>query len=157
MVSTEHPQFREIAISALPFTDHLVINEAESSRVLHRTVPADDTDGLVEAARELLGLGVRQSVTIHTEHGCVSCTTDGETATQSSVQLPDRFSKGATGAGDAFAAGLLYGLHEGLPLADRLRLAVCTAAVSLSDPTPSAGLRPVAECLELGGRFGFRW
>ena len=156
MVSTEHPQFREIALSALPHTDHLMINESEASRVLHRPLAANDTPALLEAARELLELGVHQTVTLHTEHGCVCITKDGATATQLSLQLPSGYSKGATGAGDAFAAGLLYGLHEGFPLAERLKLAVCTAAASLSDPTPSAGLRPVAACLELGEKFGFR-
>ena len=38
----------------------------------------------------------------------------------------------------------------------RLELAVCTAAACLTDATPSAGLRPVTECLELGRRYPAR-
>lgn len=156
MVSTEHPQFREIALSALPHTHHLTLNEVEASRVLHRSLSASDPEALLAAAQELLGLGVLQSVTVHTEFGCVGVTSAGESCQQPSLQLPPGYSKGATGAGDAFAAGLLYGLHEGWPLPERLRLAVSTAAASLSDPTPSAGLRPVADCLVLAMEFGFR-
>lgn len=156
MVSTENPQFREIALSALPFTDHLIINEIEASRVLSRTLDAGDFQGLLAAAQEILQLGVAQSVTIHVEHGAAACTHLGETHIQPSLNLPAGYSQGATGAGDAFAAGLLYGLHEGLSLADRLRLAVCTAAASLSHPTPSGGMKPVADCLALSQQFEFR-
>ncbi len=154
-VSTEHPGFRAIALSALPFTDHLVINEVEASRVLETTLGAHDAAALLFAAQNLLAAGVQRSVTIHTEYGAVAVTREGEQGTQPSLKLPDGFSKGATGAGDAFAAGLLYSLHEGWPLQSRLLLAVTTAAASLADPSPSAGVLPVSECLALGERFGF--
>ena len=156
MVSTEHPQFRDIALSAMPHTDHLIINEIEASRVLNRTLSSSDGPALLKASRDLLALGVRQTVTIHTEHGAAACTFDQDEHYQPSLQLPAGYSQGATGAGDAFAAGLLYALHEGWPLADRLRLAVCTAAASLSHPTPSGGMKPVRDCLALADAFGFR-
>ena len=156
MVSTENPQFRSIALSALPGTDHLMINEIEASRVLNATLSSHDSTALLEAARELLALGVRQSVTIHTEHGAAAFTCENEAHFQPSLQLPEGYSQGATGAGDAFAAGLLYALHEGWSLPERLQLAVCTAAASLSDPTPSGGMIPVEGCLALAGKFGFR-
>jgi sugar/nucleoside kinase (ribokinase family) len=149
MVSMEHPDFHGIARSALPFTDHLIINETEASRVLQYPLAANKSAPLLRAAQELLKAGVRRSVTIHTERGAVGVTAEGDSAVQASLRLPRGFIKGATGAGDAFAAGLLYGLHEGEPLAQRLLLAVCTAACSLSDPTPSNGMKPVAECLAL--------
>ncbi len=156
MVSTGHPKFREIALSAMPFADHLIINEAEASMILHRTVAAKDVPGLVEAATELAACGVGQSVTIHTERGAVCVMRGGSRATvQASLSLPEGFSKGATGAGDAFAAGLLYGIHEGLPPQESLKLAVCVAACSLSEPTPSGGVRETRYCLELAERFGF--
>jgi sugar/nucleoside kinase (ribokinase family) len=154
VVSTEHPHFREIVLSALPFTDHLILNEVEASRVVQSTLNAQDASALLAAAEQLLAAGVQRSVTIHTEHGAVAVTRQGDQAMQASLHLPEGFSKGATGAGDAFAAGLLYGLHEDWPLQERLRLAVCTAAASLTDPTPSAGLRPVSDCLALAEAFG---
>lgn len=155
VVSTEHPRFSEIVCSALPWTDHLIMNEVEASRVLATSIQADDAAGLLRAARQLLTAGTRQTVTLHTEHGAVTVSHTGEQAVQPSLRLPAGFSQGATGAGDAFAAGLLYALHEDWPIAERLRLAVCTAAASLADPTPSAGLRPVPDCLALASSFGF--
>ncbi|SKA76708.1 Sugar or nucleoside kinase, ribokinase family [Prosthecobacter debontii] len=156
MVSTENPQFREIALSALPFTDHLIINEIEASRVLSRPLAAMDFPALLAAAQEILAFGVSTSVTIHVEHGAVSCQSDSTSHIQPSLNLPAGYSQGATGAGDAFAAGLLYGIHEGLSLPERLKLAVCTAAASLSHPTPSGGMKTVTECLALAETFEFR-
>lgn len=155
MVSTEHPDFHAIARSALPFTDHLIINESEASRVLQYPLAAGDSAALLRAASQLLEAGVQRSVTIHTELGAVSVTDSGEHAIQPSLRLPPGFSKGATGAGDAFAAGLLYGLHESQPLAERLLLAVCTAACSLSHPTPSLGMQSTAACRALADQFPF--
>jgi sugar/nucleoside kinase (ribokinase family) len=155
MCSASHPRFREIARSALPLTDHLVLNEIEAGLTLGRTLGPREADALLGAAAELLALGVRRSVTIHTEHGAVGATADGLRLRQGSLRLPAGYSQGATGAGDAFAAGMLYGLHEGLGFPERLKLAVGCAAACLADPTPSQGLRPVADCLALAERFGF--
>lgn len=156
MVSTEHPQFREIALSAMPHTDHLIINEIEASRVLGCSISSADASALLAAASDLLALGVRQNVTIHTEHGAAACTRENEQHFQPSLRLPSGYSQGATGAGDAFAAGLLYALHEGWSLPERLRLAVSTAAASLSHPTPSGGMKSVHDCQALADAFGFR-
>jgi sugar/nucleoside kinase (ribokinase family) len=98
---------------------------------------------------------VKKTATIHTEHGSVCATAEGLRLKQASLKLPAGYSKGATGAGDAFAAGMLYGLHEGLEIQERLKLAVCCAAACLADPTPSKGLRPVKDCLALAEQFGF--
>ena len=142
--------------SALPFTDHLIINEAEASRILRTSLGANDPVTLLGAAKQLIAAGVLRSVAIHTERGAVAATQEGEHSIQPSLQLPTGFSRGATGAGDAFAAGLLFGLHEGWPLQKRLLLAVSVAASSLADPTPSKGVQPVQECLALAEKFGFR-
>ena len=98
---------------------------------------------------------MKKTVTIHTEFGSVCATAEGLRLKQASLKLPAGYSKGATGAGDAFAAGMLYGLHEGLEIQERLKLAVCCAAACLADPTPSKGLRPVKDCLALADQFGF--
>ena len=151
VVSTEHPEFQRIACSALPQVDFLVINELEAARILGQPV-----DSLADAAAGLLELGVRQAVVIHTERGAVAAERGGASFSQGSVRVPDEMIRGANGAGDAFAAGFLHGLHEGHPMVDRLKLGVCAAAACLSDPTPSDGLRSIDECLAIGNACGFR-
>jgi sugar/nucleoside kinase (ribokinase family) len=155
IVSTENPRFREIVLCALPHTDHLLINEVEASRVLGRTLAPEVAQPLRDAAGELLAAGVRRAVVVHTEHGAVSARRDGTVLSQGSVRVPPDFIRGANGAGDAFAAGYLHGVHENFPPTDTLELAVCAAAACLADPSPSAGLLRADACLALGRRYGF--
>lgn len=159
IVSTENPDFRRIAEASLPYADHLVINEIEAGKVAGldlRTGAGIDLDGCIEAARRLLKGGVKREVAIHFVEGAVAVNAEGDVATQGSLQLPEGFIVGATGAGDAFAAGYLHGVHEGWSTADSLKLAVCTAAACLTDATPSLGLVPVADCLARSREFGCR-
>ncbi|MEZ5385941.1 MAG: carbohydrate kinase family protein [Prosthecobacter sp.] len=158
LVSADHPQFRDITVASLPFTDLLIVNEIEAGRVVGDNLQTShhDIPRMLAAARSLLHLGVRSEVIIHFEKGAVVASKSGQEHHQTSLSLPDGFVAGATGAGDAFAAGYLHGTHEGWTIPERLRLAVCTAAMSLSDPTPSRGLKPAAECLLLADQFGFQ-
>ena len=75
---------------------------------------------------------------------------------QPSLRVPPGDIRGAAGAGDALAAGVLYGLHEDWPMDESLRLGVSAAAASLYDPRCSASLRPVADCRRLAEQLGFR-
>jgi sugar/nucleoside kinase (ribokinase family) len=153
LVSADHPSYRQIVLAALPHTDHLLLNELEASKILGETLIAGDLEGLVAAAEKISQLGVRRTVTIHSSSGAVCFSSTEGAVTQPALVLPAGYIAGATGAGDAFAAGFLHGIHEGMPLADCLYLATCCAAASLSHPSPSAGIPPVNECLALGDRF----
>jgi sugar/nucleoside kinase (ribokinase family) len=68
---------------------------------------------------------------------------------QASLALPLSVIKGTAGAGDALASGVLFALHENWSVPDALRLGVCAAASSLTDPTCSGGILPAAACLAL--------
>jgi sugar/nucleoside kinase (ribokinase family) len=74
---------------------------------------------------------------------------------QPAVRIPPADIKGAAGAGDALAAGILYGLHEDWPISECLQLGVCVAAASLYDASCSGSVRPLADCLHLGTQFGY--
>lgn len=159
MVSLEHPDFARSALSALPWVDHFILNEIEAGKLAGtplRTGGEPDWAGIEKAALALLERGVRQSVTIHFVEGAVCAESSGTVHRHGSVVLPAGFVKGATGAGDAFAAGLLLGIHDGLSWPECLRHAVCAAAMCLSHPATSEGMQPVAACLDLGTRYGFR-
>ena len=162
MVSVEHADFARSAMASLPFLDWFILNEMEAEKLVGKPLrsPASagggiDWAGCGEAAGVLLSLGVRRGVVIHFVEGAVATTADGVVHAQGSVRLPPGFIRGATGAGDAFAAGFIYGLHEGFPVSVGLRQAVSSAAMCLSDPTTSEGLGPLANCLALGEEHGF--
>lgn len=159
MVSVEHTDFAASAGASLPYLDWFILNEIEAGKLTGMPLRPEgriDWAATEAAARTLISRGVRQGVTIHFVEGSLAVNADGAVVRQGSVILPEGFVKGATGAGDAFAAGFIYGLHESMPLAECLRCAVCSAAQCLAHPTTSDGMAPLSECLGLGQRYGFR-
>ena len=156
LVSVSHPDFAEIVSSSLTWIDHLIINEVEAGRLIGQPIDAADPNELGEAAAKILALGVREAVIIHTPSGAVAASRSEGTQALGSVKLPPALAKGANGAGDGFAAGYLHGLHEDWPMTERLKLASATAAASLADPSPSAGVVTAQECLQLADQFGHR-
>ena len=158
LVSSKHPQFREITEASLPFTDFLIVNEIEAGQATGLDLKSSplDLEKIQTAAIQLLQQGVRREVIVHFESGALVVEKNATVHHQPSLKLPAGFITGATGAGDAFAAGYLHGTHADWPIAERLKLAVCTAAMCLTHPTPSLGLKPVADCLKLADELGFR-
>ncbi|MGJ3242430.1 MAG: carbohydrate kinase family protein [Opitutales bacterium] len=157
LVSTP-ADFASIVGPSLPHLDYLVLNEWEAARLKGSgDEPApEDGQALADLAASLCGKGVRGAVVIHTPAGAVAVEADGTRHTQPAVDFPSNRIRGSAGAGDAFFAGLLYGIHEAWPLAQSLRLAVCSGAASLEAPTCSDSLRPWARCLDLGESLGFQ-
>jgi sugar/nucleoside kinase (ribokinase family) len=63
---------------------------------------------------------------------------------------------GTVGAGDAFYAGMLFGIHENWSLVQCLALANASAATSLQSATTSSSIRPWTECLAYAKAKGLR-
>ncbi len=157
LVSVNNDRFREIVSPVFPFTDYLFMNEIEAEkltgiRIINGNNP--DLKKITEAANLLLNKGVK-NIIIHCAGGAVACSREG-IEIQGSVLFPADKIEGTTGAGDALAAGFLYGLHEDLPVQECLRFGVCTACSCLTHATCSSGIGPAGKCLELGERYGFR-
>lgn len=158
LVSVERPDYSDIVNPALPEIDLLICNELEASLVTGvPTRDAADTplpEGLREAGRDLLQRGVRDWAVIHLPEGAYARSANAE-LWQGRVRLPREQIVGAAGAGDAFAAGLLYGLHEEWDMQDSLRLGVGTAAASLRAASTSESVLSQDECLALGAEYGY--
>ena len=158
-VSVTDERARTIAKAGLPYADVLFINEIEAEMVtgsVLRSGAGPDLGATERSARALLEMGVRQTVIIHFPEGAMALTQEGQLFRQASVCVPESAIVGTTGAGDAFAAGVLYGLHEGWKLPACLELGVCAAAISLGAGTPSDAMQPAAACLKKGRRWGFQ-
>lgn len=102
------------------------------------------------AAEILLNLGVRQWVIIHHSKGAMALSKRGQFIYQSGVHVPSKEIKGTVGAGDAFAAGVLAGIHEDLSMQECLLSGVSVAASSLLDMTSTESVMLWSECLKLG-------
>jgi sugar/nucleoside kinase (ribokinase family) len=159
VVSEDSDRFAQIIRPALRYCDYCFLNEFEAERTTGIQIVHSDTVDLNAAriaASQLLKAGVREWVVIHFPVGTVAVGAKGDELAQGSVNVPQAKIAGTVGAGDAFAAGVLLGLHEQVPMELALKYGVCTAAASLSDPTTSRGVKPLSECLQYGAAFGFR-
>jgi sugar/nucleoside kinase (ribokinase family) len=83
-------------------------------------------------------------------------TRDGQVVTKPSVNVPAAEVRGTNGAGDAFAAGVLYGLMEGWGLPDMLTLAHASAAASLRALSTVGSVDHWKHVLALAERWGWR-
>ena len=160
VVSEDSDRFAKTVVPALKFVDYCVLNEIEAGKTTGFTIRLPDgrldTVALRHASGALLQEGVRELVVIHFPEGGFARTRKGEDVWQSSVKLPPKFIAGTAGAGDAFCAGVLLGLHEGWDLVRCLQTAVCVAAASLSHPSCTGGMKSLKLCLALGKKYGFR-
>jgi sugar/nucleoside kinase (ribokinase family) len=160
VVSEDGDRFAKIVGPALRHMDYCILNEIEAGKTAGFKIrQADgtlDTAALRHAAGALLEKGVREVVIIHFPEGGFARTQRGDDVWQSSLKLPPKYIAGTAGAGDAFCAGALFGLHEGWDLSKCLLTGVCAAAGSLSDTTCTAGVRSLSTSLALGKKFGFR-
>lgn len=158
-VSEDSDRFARIVLPTLKYVDYCIMNEFEAGRVTGRKVRnGDELDRseLRAAMQSLLDSGVRERVIVHFPEGGVALGADGTWVEHGSVRLPAGYIKGAAGAGDAFAAGVLLGWHNDQPPIEQLRYGVCAAASNLSDATCTGGIKPLAECLAFGDKCGYR-
>jgi sugar/nucleoside kinase (ribokinase family) len=94
-------------------------------------------------------------VIVHWPEGALCVCRDEAVISQPAVRMPAGAIAGTAGAGDAFSAGFLLGLHEGWDLKRCLELGVCAAAASLRDATCSGAVESWQKCLALGAEMGF--
>ncbi len=158
VVSEDSDRFAKIVNPALKHVDYCILNEIEAGKTTGFTIRRPDgrldTVALRHAAGALLQQGVREIVVIHFPEGAFGRTRKGEDIWQSSLRL--QHIAGTAGAGDAFCAGVLLGLHEDWDLQRCLLTGVCIAAASLADATCTAGVKTLSHSLGLGKKLGFR-
>lgn len=160
IVSTRSPEFRKIVSSSLPYIDYLFINELEAEMLTgikltdYDFVP--DAKACIEACNIILEQGVNNWVVLHFPYGAIAVSKQGEVYKQGSVIIPQELIVGAVGAGDAFAAGVLAGVHNDKPMQECLKLGVATSAMCLQAASSSEGVKPISECLAFAEQYRFR-
>ena len=160
VVSEDSDRFAKIVAPALKHVDYCIVNEIEAGKTSGFKVRQPDgkldTVALRHAAGALLQMGVRELVVIHFPEGGFVRTRKGEDHWQSSFGLPAKSIAGTAGAGDAYCAGVLLGLHEGWDLQRCLETAVCVATASLADATCTGGIKQLKATLDLVKKYRFR-
>jgi sugar/nucleoside kinase (ribokinase family) len=162
MVSLAPDRTARVARPCLPHLDSVVINELEAGALAGIEAPVPTADGpadwpaLEAMALSLVEQGVSVLAVVHFPAGCVAAAPGGLTWRQGSVRLPREQVRSTIGAGDAFAAGVILGLHEGWPVERCLRLAVASAAACVRSPHTSHGIKLADQCLAEADLAGYR-
>jgi sugar/nucleoside kinase (ribokinase family) len=160
LVSENDSRFSTIVPSALPFVDVIFVNEFEAEMLsgVSGLLEGDEVnlEKCYAAAARILKKGVKEWVLLHFPKGAIGLSSAGERIFQPCLDIPSSKIMGAVGAGDAFAAGVLTGMHDNLPMQRSLLYGVCAAASSLFQATSSDGVLPLEECLLLAKEYGFK-
>jgi sugar/nucleoside kinase (ribokinase family) len=93
---------------------------------------------------------------VHYPKGAVAMTRDGTVIEHPSVNVPQAEVVGSNGAGDCFAAGMLFGHHESWTLKQMVRLAHASSASSLRSASTTESVLPWKDCLALAEKWGWR-
>lgn len=159
VVSEDSQRFATIVLPALRYVDYCILNEFEIGRTTGiETRPGGmiDRDAIRRASEILLAKGVREWVIVHFPEGACALGKDGSWIGQGSVLVPQADIVSSVGAGDAFAAGVLYALHEENSIETALRYGVTAAASCLYGVGTSTSIEQVSACLKRGEAMGFR-
>jgi sugar/nucleoside kinase (ribokinase family) len=159
-ISSNKDMLQKQFLHLLPVLDSLIINEIEAAWLcdlepVHEKIGIPTNWVNIEKlGSKLLSLGVNKMVVIHSPNGVVASTKDG-TLIQPSISMPRELVKNTTGAGDAVAAGILYGVHENWNLEKSLIAGVCSAAACITSEHTSDGIQPIDQTLTLANEYGF--
>ncbi|MDG3579083.1 carbohydrate kinase family protein [Rhizobium sp. YJ-22] len=155
-VSSEDAGFSAQVGASLPFCDYIVINEMEAGSATGIR-PRDAEGKLLDAAvrqagARLLEAGVSKGVVIHAPEACFWFSPGRETVVMPSRPIDPASIVSPVGAGDAFCAAVVYGLHEGWAIERIIPVAHAAAARCLGGATATDGI-PMMDIL-LADAFG---
>lgn len=146
VVSSQSDKFADKILPALKYCDYAIMNEIESSCVTglspRNTDGSLNIENIKSTMETLMSHGIRDKLIIHCSEAGFMLDSKGNFTISGSLCLPDGYIKGSVGAGDAYAAGCLYGLYQGYDGEKLLEFASGTAAMSLSQPDSISGMKP---------------
>lgn len=144
LVSKAGPDFAGVVKALLPQTDYLFCNEVEAGLATGAAVPSGDRTAILGAARALRAGGAG-TVVVHTPEVALWC------GAEEVWLAPEPVAEvvNPLGAGDAFCAGVIWGIHEGWLPEEALRLGHRAAAWCLKGET-ATGTIPRLEVLLAG-------
>lgn len=146
-VSEAPEKFRRVVKASLSYIDYLVINEIEAGNTFEEKIRLDDDsldfEAMERVAVKFFEAGVKELVIFHYPEGAFVMKKGEKGQTFNSAAIDSENIVGTNGAGDAFCAGVLYGLHEDLPIEQTIAIANWSAVCNLSSPSASGGARPL--------------
>lgn len=159
LCSISAERIAELVRPCLDHLDLLIVNDFEIAAIAEREVTTG-TEANVQRClgdtRKVQATGGMQLVITHFPGGAVAVASDGSELLAPSVNIPPDAIAGTNGAGDAFAAGVLYGLHESWGVAEAIELGHASAAASVRGLGTTDTVVAWRDCLGLASQWGWR-
>ncbi len=149
---------KKVVLPAIRYVDYLVINELEAERLVDIKVNTEkgiDLESAVKAVKKLKTYGNPKCIVVHFPEGAVGITEKDEIIIQPSLNIPEDDIVNTLGAGDAFFAGVLYGIVKEWDLKEAMELGVSLAGACLFWETTTGSL-DTKEIERLKQKYGFR-
>jgi len=159
VVSEDSDRFARVVTPALAHSDYCTLNEIEAGRTTGHDLRAGgrlDRKAIAASARELLARGVKRRVVIHAPELAFALDRSGEECWQPAHVVPQEEIAGTAGAGDAFLAGILVGIHESWPIVKSLRFANAAAVSCLRHATTTGGVVSAEEVWKIAEKYPLR-
>ncbi|MDD7972029.1 carbohydrate kinase family protein [Roseinatronobacter alkalisoli] len=140
LVSSHSATYHDTVFGVLPEVDILFLNEVEAARATGLAINGETDDaGMIRAAKALADGGVRRAVIMHSAARVVWMEA-GDAMIHVPQKVPAANILSPVGAGDAFAAGVIHGLHEGWSRDAAINLGCRAARACLGAQTATGGL-----------------
>jgi len=150
-MSVDPVRNRDLIEPCLPYLDYLIVNDHEIGGIADIPTIQDNCtliDNCIEAASIVLEVGNMKLVAVHFPEGAICLSREGEQFFRNSYSVPGERIKSTVGAGDAFAAGFLYAMHEEWGNQNALKLAHAVAATSLQSSSAVGAVGSVQQCFD---------
>ena len=145
LISEENPaRYESVVRPALKYVDYIVINEVEAGFVVGQPLCDGEEinhERMYQALEKIHQMGVAKWVVVHSPSFAfgMDCQS-GEKFTVATSKLPPGYIKGTIGAGDAFAAGVVYAAYIGQSIEAALQAGIQCASRSLGQPDSNSGV-----------------
>jgi len=158
VVSDSIADYHAVISPALKYCHYIIINETECCQIWN--LPAFRVDGTVhkenvrQAMCRIRDCGVKEKIIVHSK--TISFLLDvltQEWVELPSLRIPPQDICGSVGAGDAFCAGVLYGIYHEFSNIQILEFASAAAACSLFSANSIDGMRSQREIYEMMNRY----
>ncbi|MFA5692477.1 MAG: carbohydrate kinase family protein [Acholeplasmataceae bacterium] len=156
LVTEDSNRYIEVIKPSLPYIDYLIINELEASKLSKIDIYDNEElnlNKLIKCAEVIKDMGVIKEVIIHSPK--ISIIYNGsETIKLKSLNINSKDIINSVGAGDAFCAGILYGIINKKSSIEKLRIASSLAVSCLFSNTPKPIHNSLEEILLLEKKYG---
>ena len=160
VVSEQSERAAKIVCCSAKYCDYFIVNEIEAGMTVG--LAARDHGGALDAhiiediCKKLFATGVKEWVVIHAPEMSFAMHKNGEYCVQPTFDLPEGFIAGSVGAGDAFSAGVLYGLYHQWDMKKILFYANAAAAACLQGAGGTDAMRSKEKIFELADSLPVR-